>query len=556
MKKSIIFASAALFGLMTSSCADDYLDLAPQSQQTPATIFANVEAAEYAINGIGRLQSSQYFSQQGYNGEGTLCTWYGEQPGQDVNVNRWNSTWYNYANFNNAYKSGTSYMVIFPWIYNYKIIANANAIIQNIDNASGDESQKKFIKAQALVYRAHAYAYLVKLYSKRWCDSKNGTTRGVPLRLTGDEGDDLECSTVGETYAQIYADLDLAISLFNESGVDRPAGLANCWLPNVDVAHAVYSRAALNREDWNTCVEHSKEARKNYTLMDSETYREGFNTPNKEWIWEAFNDNTQPLHYYGPFAYMASNSIASVTRSYGPVISKELVDQIPENDTRLWLYGIPQEGDNNIVSTSATSSPGKVTKGGLYDRYLSTYYDRFNHEKTMVYYLYQIMKFQVVDGTSCGCWVLYRAAEMYYNEAEALMNIGGHENEAKALLNAAVAPYQDNYSCDNLSGDALMNEIKLYRRFDLLGEGHSWYDCKRWNIPMQRKSWEEGGSFPRVYCGTGESGGNYSQTDKNNWCYMIPDDETNYNKNINYGIEPENWTKGCEVNASGDSTEE
>lgn len=552
MRKINITASLALsLVMMMSSCSDNYLQLAPESKQTPDALFATTEAASYAINGLGRLQSAQYFSYQGMNGEGTLCTWYGEQPGQDVSVNRWNSTWYDYANLNYVAIGGSYWQVIYPWVYCYKIIANANLIIQNVDNATGEESEKEFIKAQALVYRAHAYAYLVKLYSKRWCDSKNGATRGVPLRLTGEEGDDLECATLGETYEQIYKDLDDAISLFTESGKDRPSGEENVWLPNIDVAHAVYSRAALNREDWSTCVEHSEAARRNYTLMDSETYRAGFNTPNKEWIWEAFNDNTQPLHYYGPHAYMASNGVASVTRTYGPVISKELVEQIPENDTRLWLYGIPREDDNNVVSTSATSYPGQVKSGGLYDRYQNEYYDRFNHDKAMVYYLYQIMKFQVVDGTSNGCWVLYRAAEMYYNEAESLMNLG-REGEAKELLNAAVAPYQDDYSCDNLSGEALMDEIKLYRRFDLLGEGHSWYDCKRWNIPMQRKSWEEGGSFPRVYCGTGETGGNYSPTDKNNWCHMIPDNETKYNKYINYGVEPDNWTKGSELNASGE----
>lgn len=555
MKKSNIFVFAAFWGFMSTSCSDNYLELSPESKQTPDIIFATTESAEYAINGLGRLQGSQYMGQQGYNGEGTLCTWYGEQPGQDVSVNRWNSTWYNYANCNYMDKGGSYYAVIYPWIYNYKIIANANTIIQNIDNADGEEADRKFIKAQALVYRAHAYASLVKLYSKRWCDSKDGSSRGVPLRLTGEEGDDMECSTLGETYNQIYQDLDDAISLFKESGKNRPSGFDNVWLPNIDVAHAVYSRAALNREDWATCVEHSKAARQDYTIMGTEAYREGFSTPNKEWIWEVFNDNTQPLHYYGPLAYIASNSVASVTRTYGPVISKELVEQIPENDSRLWLYGIPQDGDNNTVSTSATSYPGRVTAGGLYNRYQTEYYDRFCHTNTMQYYLYQIMKFQVVDGTSCGCWVLYRAAEMYYNEAEALMNIGGHESEVKELLNQVVEPYQEGYNCNSLSGDALMNEIKLYRRFDLLGEGHSWYDCKRWNIPMQRKTWEEGGSFPQVYCGTGSTGGNYGTADKNNWCYMIPDNETKYNQYINYGVEPDNWTKGCEVNASGGSAD-
>ena len=553
-RNKLIYGAASLLTVaMMTGCSDNYLELAPEVNPTPELLMSTIETARYAINGLGRLQSSQYLSTQGYSGEGGMVVWYGEFPGNDMVHNRWNSTWYVYANFT-WQQSSDMKISAYAWIYNYKMIANANVIINNIDNAEGTEKVKetrKFIKAQALTYRANAYLWLVQTYSKRWCDSKNGQTRGVVIRL-GDEPDDLECSTVAETYAQIYSDLDQAITLFTESGMDRDSGSSNVWLPNLEVAHAVYARAALVREDWATANTHAELAIKNHPLMTSAQYREGFNTANDEWIWMAYNDLEQTLSYYGPFAYLASNSTASVTRGYGNIISKQLIDQIPEEDTRRWLYGIPQEGDDNKINT--TSKPGNITAGGLLDRYKDEYYDRYNHENTMTYYAYAVMKFLRAEGIADGCFVLYRAAEMYYTRAEALYELG-REDEARKILIEAVKPYQENYDC-TLSGEALRDEIRLYRRFDLLGEGHNFYDFKRWKLPVTRLDWENGGTWPKVFCGDGTnggSGGNFGPNDKNNWCVVIPDEELNFNKYVNYAAEPDNWTKGFEVsNSSSD----
>ena len=74
-------------------------------------------------------------------------------------------------------------------------------------------------------------------------------------------------------------------------------------------------------------------------------------------------------------------------------------------------------------------------------------------------------------------------------------------------------------------------------------EGRHYFDQKRWNVDMVRKSWSEGGNWHPTLAGSGSTGGSYSRTGKNNWCICIPNKETDYNKLINYNIEPENWTK-------------
>lgn len=549
MKKLIYPALAALM-MTVGACSETYLDTKSQSSPTSDLLYGSTEAAQMAVNGLGRLQMNQFISTQGFSGEGGMIVWYGDFPGQDIIHNRYNSTWYNYANLNYIKSNYNHTYNLYAWLYNYKIIANANAIINNIDAANGDQADKDYIKAEALTYRAHAYTWLVMTYCRRWSDSRNGQSRGVVLR-TGNEPSDYSCATLQETYDFIYKDLDDAIKLFASSGKKRSTAAEDRWLPNEDVCHAIYARVALHNNKWQLAADHAAAARKNYPLMTSAQYREGFNTANQEWIWMAYNDNTQTLSYYGPHAYLSSNSAATVTRSYGNCIDKNLVEQIPANDTRLWLYGIPQAGDNNTINTS--SKPGCITKGALYNRYQNEYYDRYCHSNTMTYFAYAVMKFQCLPGTIAdGCFVNYRAAEMYYAEAEAQYELG-NEGAARTLLEEAVAPYQSGYTCSK-TGTALRDEIRLYRRFDLLGEGQGFFDFKRWGLPIQRTSWADGGNWPAVFCGTGELSGNFGPQDKNKWCFAIPTKETSYNKNITFNLEPDDWTPAKDI-AAGTATE-
>lgn len=342
--------------VLLASCGSNYLDTVPQSSTGTATIFETTQNAKLAINGICRLMVNQYLSSQGFNGEGTIKTWYGNYPGNDFqksNLTGWSSI------INSLYhERNTSSYCYYPWFYYYKLIGNANAIIENIDNASGSNEEKQFIKAQALTFRAYSYMMLSQLYCHRWCDSNNGSSRGLPLRIDLSTGE-LPTSTLAEVYGRIYEDLNEAISNFTASELDRASG--DNYSPNLDVAYATYARAALTREDWATAARYAVLARANYPLMTNSEYVDGgFNTPNQEWIWSSYNATDQNLHYYSFFAYQGSNSSASICRTYACSISKELYDQIPETDVRKNMFLGPKEGETYTTST------GRASKGALY----------------------------------------------------------------------------------------------------------------------------------------------------------------------------------------------
>lgn len=535
--KRYIYSLCIIGSLGLAGCSDDYLDVASESDVSTSTVFNNTKMLDGAVNGLSLLMSETYssggFGRQGYNGEATISLWYGDYKSSDAQYS--NATSYASVVCSNHNEIATSDYTYYPWYYYYTLIRNANSIILHGNEAAGSQSERDFYIAQALVYRAHAYTQLVALYSKRWVDSRNGESRGVPLRLDEASGD-IACSTLGEVYAQIYEDLDNAIKLFEGSQETRGNKL---WRTDLSVAHGVYSRAALARQDWATAATHASLARKGYKLMSAEDYWEGFNTANSEWMWETYTDATENLGVYGFFAYIGSNTGSSKGYKYIGSIDKRLISSIPESDARYDLYMVPKEGESGWSEKDS----GRATKGDFFTRVKQEYADRIDSKNTHII-AYMSTKFLKIDDRSIGCVPIMRAAEMLYNEAEARCMLGGSDNESKvrALLAEAVAPYQSGYTC-NLSGNALLDEVKLYKRFDLWGEGRHYFDQKRWNIDMVRPGWKDGGNWHDTFAGSGSTGGSYTVSGKNNWCICIPAKETDYNALINLNIEPADWTK-------------
>lgn len=357
------------------------------------------------------------------------------------------------------------------------------------------------------------------MYSTRWCDSNNGSANGVILRLEEtDPSNDLDkgLSTMAECYGQIYADLDQAISLFQGSGMTRDG----FYLPDLSVAYAVYARAALYREDWANAAKYAALARNGYSLMSVSDYKAGFSEENNEWIWGVYEAEDQTLYYYSYFAYIGSNASASVCRNYPVAISKELIDQIPVTDVRRDLYLVP-ESDEEFATMNAA---GRATKGAMFNRAKANGY----LYSTSYVYGYQQYKFRVAFLPGGGSFHLFRAAEMYYIQAEADCHLG-NDAEAQTLLYEVTKQYDDSLETITETGDALLEKVKLYRRFDLFGEGFDWSDCKRWKKDIVRKKLNVAdglaseGSFHSTFAIT------IPADDDSRWIWAIPKKETDYN---------------------------
>jgi hypothetical protein len=506
MKKYIFIFSFALLGL--TACESDYLETSPQSAEGTSVMIESAKNASLVVNGMCKAMTTQYCSSQGWNGEGSIKTWYGNYPGADFQ--KCNYSGYTPI-FNQTYHlMKTTIYDYFAWYYYYKQISNANSIICNIDNANGTEEEKAFVKAQALTFRAYAFFMLSQIYCHRWSDEQ-GNTDGIILRIDQSTGD-LALATLAETYAQVYADLDEAISLFEKSGQDR--GSDEFYKPNLDVAYAVYARAAATRQDWNNAAKYAALAKANHPIMSNDQYADGFHTPNSEWIWGVYEAQDQTLYYYSFYAYQGSDASSTQCRQYPTAISKQLIDLIPETDIRRDLYLVPTDAE-----LAECNAAGRSTKA-LYKRAFADYKSRFY--STSLIYAYAQMKHRCEFTPGGGSFPLFRSAEMYYLEAEADYYLG-KVSEAQQLLYDANKDRDPSYTKSTKTGDELLAEIKLYRRFDLWGEGYDWFDFKRWGDTIVRKTWDEGGSFLKAYVTT------IGPNDGNQWTWVIPERETQYN---------------------------
>jgi len=506
--KSIIIVAVFLLGF--TSCEESYLDTAPTSSASTTTVFSTTENAQTAVNGLAKLMTKQYLNWSGHNGEGTIKVQYGEFPSNDFSVNL--PGWATVINMNYM-ENNTSGYDYYPWFYYYKIIGNANAIIANVDNSVGLDKDKKSIKAQALSFRAYSYFMLSQLYCQRWSDSNNGASDGLVLRID-ESTSSMPLSTLSEVYDQIYKDLDDAIKYFKESGYERDED--EFYLPNINVAYSIYSRAALTREDWATAASMGEEAIKNYPLMSNDEYKAGFSNPTSEWIWGCYGGAEENLYYWSYQAWMAYNSNASMCRNYPKCISKELFEQIPNEDIRKSLFldptGYEYDEDN-----------GKYAKNSEMDAHArSLYKDLYS---TSVIYAYMSFKIKANDLPGVGNLNIFRSGEMYLNIAEAYYHLDNPSEAQKYLVDLNILR-NPSYTC-TLTGDDLLAEIKKYRRFELWGEGFNWFDFKRWGDTIKRKSFAKGGNFVTDLAKT------IAPSDAHNWVWVIPAKETDYNKLIN-----------------------
>lgn len=546
MKKIInkLFAGSLLAGMMlVSSCAGDYLDTAPTDSTGATDAVGTTANAMKALNGIAKIMTTQhsYFG-GGFAGENNIMIQYESYPSENYNYNYYASGWSSI--FNQEFHTRTNSIYdAYAWYYYYTIAGNANTILANIDNAEGTEAERNFVKASALTFRAYAFEKLVHYYCWRWQDSNNGASQGIVLRLdesTGGQG----YATLAETYAQIYKDLDEAIMLFEQSGMDRNA--SQVWMPNINVAHAIYARAALTKQDYTKALTEAKLARQNYPLMSNAEYHAGFCNPTSEWIFGSFGSAQENNWYWSYGTQYACNgyyaNAAGAANGAGS-IGRELINRIPNNDARKALfltedkfpgynfndgsamdlgYGILGMGNDekkaDALWEEAAAYCQKMAVSGLEAPYQAGYM-----------YLGGQLKFYVFDTPGVSYLPFIRSSEMVLVEAEANYFLNDETAARAALVELnATSGRNPEYTCDK-SGEALWNEIMDYRELELWGEGFAWSDYKRWNRDIVRHSFAEGGNAHISVAKTIPASG------VNKWTWDVPLDETDYNDELNLG---------------------
>ncbi|MNX63606.1 SusD family protein [compost metagenome] len=337
----------------------------------------------------------------------------------------------------------------------YVIIGNANAIIENIDNASGTTEDKTRIKAEALTIRAYAYSFLVQFYGKRYdAAAKPNNQLAVPLPLKSTDTK-MPRVSVEAVYASIISDLDAAIAL---NVTDRfSKSHANVW-----VAKGLRARVALTMQDYPNAIKFAKDVIDNgpFPLMNATDYQSGFNNAPllSEVMWAMMPTLDQGDTFGSYFAQIAYNANTSYARGTPKMINSALYNLISATDVRKKMWEPAPTAVNFPLPTTAFARVPYMSR-----------------------------KFSVKDlaGPSLGDVSFMRSAEMHLILAEAYARTTQPVLAQNALF-VLVSKRDPAAVKSTNTGDALTNEVMINRRVELWGEGYRYFDLKRLNLPLDR----------------------------------------------------------------------
>jgi hypothetical protein len=374
--------------------------------------------------------------------------------GEDLHISVTN--WFSSEASWNNHRADNGALPSYSYRLFYRIIGNANYIIDNIDAATGSDADKNRIKAEALSVRAYAHYFLVQLFGKRYdAAAKPNTQLGVPLMISSKDSNKPR-STVEEVYAQIIKDLDAAIAL-------NVTSVANKSHINVNVSKGIRARVALTMQDYPNAIKFSKELvdANTYPLMSAASYQAGFNdaVSLSEFMWASMPTLDQGDTFGSFFGQIAYNANTSFMRANPKRINSALFNKIAATDVRKTMWE---------VTPTALNFPLPLTS--------------FSRQA----YMSRKFSVKVVGGPSLGDVPLMRSAEMYLILAEAYAKTAGGEANAKATLQSLLIKRNPSAVLSTNSGQALIDEILDNRRVELWGEGFRFLDLKRLNLPLDR----------------------------------------------------------------------
>ncbi len=451
MKKIIIAVSALMF---LASCKKEFLDASPTNAVAETDAFTTVANGETVMNGIYRYLYSRFDNQNtpGQGGVMLMTDFMGEDVHQAV------ANWYSPSNgaggWLNQKNPDNSYCA-YPFRMYYRCIGNANAIIENADNAAGTPADRSRLKAEALTMRAWSYFYLVQIYAKRYDASTTNSQLGVSMPLSSKQIQ-LPRSTVEEVYTQINKDLTDAVAAFGTGSAPR-----NKSHLSLRAAYSIWARVALVQQKWATAAQYANQVLTlgGFSLMSNTQYQAGFNDINNpEWIWGAFIQADQGDTFGSYLAQISYNGNTTYIRGTPKRINQALYNLITATDVRKKMWEpAPTATNFPLPSTAFARTP------------------------------YMSRKFSIRNLPTIGDVPYIRLAEMYLIIAEANARIGGaNEAQAKAALLTLAVNRDPSYTLSTNTGQALIDEIMVHRRVEFWAEGHRWFDLKRLNQPLDR----------------------------------------------------------------------
>jgi hypothetical protein len=250
------------------------------------------------------------------------------------------------------------------WNNEFRKIFNANVVLANADDVSGDAVSRNRIKADAYFIRAYSYWTLVNHYCLPYAQA-NFNAKGLPIKKTTDYAESLKRASLKETYDFILSDIAQAQSLVNYDDVQA----AMRWRVSKPAIDAFLSRYYLFTGDYDKSVQHANSALLSQTakLVDFNTIPAGnpatYSNPAATLRYSALND-------YGPTKFFAWNEFYYTrftwTTSQMNIPSTNLLSVYDQtSDLRFLLLMIPNGGRRANIITPAVYRYTYFNDGGF-----------------------------------------------------------------------------------------------------------------------------------------------------------------------------------------------
>lgn len=457
--KSIkIFLLSGAIALSTGACKKV---LEPELEYAiEASRLKTIEDFERVLNG-----AYAYMRNVGYYG-------FGYSNGADINTDNMVETTASLGNnrpLSQWYYNVGSGVVSRVWNVPYQAINQANAVLDNIGNLQEKvPGQKNRIKGQALAIRALGHFDLMRFFAVNY--DRNGSGFGVAIKLKS-EVTFPPRNTVKECFDQIYQDLTEAEELLQDTDIPINTGSRRIRI-DVHAVRALRARVSLYTEQWEDAKEYaSKVINESGINIGSITAGPALsvasinNTTTFQSVW--FND----LNSIAETIFAVAVNVGQGSPGFFPsdgmnayTVSQDwrnLFGTSPTNDVR---YNVTYNPSASPAAASYLKYTGRLTGTAL---------PRDGNVDVKV----------------------FRIAEMYLIRAEANHRLG-NDNDAKADIRLIRQNRIAGYSPSSDVIPDVLEAIQVERRKELVGEGHRWFDAKRYGLSFNRGSTPGVGDCP------------------------------------------------------------
>ena len=289
---SVVLVTTLLF-----SCKKGFIDTKPSQSVFTTDVFSSLTTARAAVNGLYSLmQSYSYYGRDAFVIPEVLSD----------NATRSIKSGNRYTGMNTMTHASTDNNVSRMWDQMYRVVINANAVIDNEEKLKNIVSPLELPELTQLVGEAYAvralvYFDLAKFFSRPLNFTVDGSHLSVPLVLKQptnvSEITYPSRNTAAEVYTQIDKDLMEALTRLPLNSNVIVSGVQDAaWfrvrLNRLSVL-ALKTRIAIYKEDWTTAVAASTEVINSgrYALFPYASMVQDFRaTGNTEAIFEVVNN--------------------------------------------------------------------------------------------------------------------------------------------------------------------------------------------------------------------------------------------------------------------------